>query len=276
MLAKYNEMKLEKLLEEFINIYTIRNNITTVVTYEDILLCISSFSMLPTWPATIFVNTKQCSQAAPYYITVRQDSLSLEDEFSNYLIYDKVINCHYKVFQEQHPKAFYFCNKLIKLILIAKLSSYIEGTTADNLGIAHLDFKPAYNQFDFNELIIHQIVHTLLYINDYLQPQIEDKYKTLLVATNGKHKRGGSHFPLYVLFHSFCVGVEILQHRIASNTLNSKVNYHSSTASIINRCKTGLTILNKNSQYFTSKGYSILNSYGEMLDNLVVRIKNDE
>jgi hypothetical protein len=185
---------------------------------------------------------------------------------------DGVIKNYFNKLKVSYPKAVKFCNQLIKVILMANLGAYVESTSAESLGIAHLDFKKHYNENDFNELIIHQITHMLLFIDDYIEPQVVFSNKMLPIVTTIKNKRGGNAFPFYTLFHSFCVGVEVLQYRYLSNTLTASINYHAETLTAIKRCSNCFDVLNENSLFFTEKGRRILNEYREALYDLKTRI----
>lgn len=268
MFAFFNKNKLDTLLTDFERKYANEHRLAEMLSYDKILPNISSFNTAPDWNETVFLTKSQSLNIIPSYISKREDYLSLDSRSSAILIEEKKIDEHYKSFSHVHPMAALFCNKLIKVILIAELDSYIEGTTADGLGIAHIDFKKNFNQEDFNELIIHQITHMLLFIDDFIEPQVEDSKKNLPIRTAATHKRGGNFFPLYILFHSFCVGIEVLNYRFNFKTLEAPVNYHPTTSIAMQRCKEGFLILNEHINLFTLKGKKLLRLYGELLHKL--------
>lgn len=268
MFAFFNENKLDILLTDFERKYATKNKLAEMLSYDKILLNISSFNTVPDWNETVFLTKYQSLNIIPSYINKREGYFSHDNRYSAILVEEKKIDEHYKSLNHTHPIAACFCNKLIKAILIAELDSYIEGTTADGLGIAHIDFKENFNQDDFNELIIHQITHMLLFIDDFIEPQVEDSKKQLPIRTVTTHKRGGNFFPLYILFHSFCVGIEVLNYRFNFQKLEAPVNYHPTTATAIQRCKEGLLILNGYIDLFTLKGKKLLGSYSELLHKL--------
>mgnify|MGYP003631362021 CR=1 FL=1 len=273
MFIQYDESNLENLISKFCSSFAIKKNLPQTLTYEAALRHISSFIVLPDWNKTTFITKSQSIKIIPSYILHRDAFLSKKDDLSTQLINSKRLDDYYLMLEKSHPKAVYFCNKILKVILIAGLDSYIEGTTSDGLGIAHIDFKSHYNQQDFNELIIHQITHTLLFIDDYVALQVEGPKKELSIKTTAKNKRGGNSFPLYVLFHSFCVGVEILNYRLKSEMLDAPVNYHPVTSIALNRCKQGFAILHNNINLFTPNGRKLLRDYGNHLDELLVWMK---
>ena len=116
----------------------------------------------------------------------------------------------------------------------------------------------------------------LLFIDDYIEPQMENSNKSIQITTPAKHKRGGNEFPIYILFHSFCVGVEVLQHRLISKTLTAPINYHAKTTTAIKRCSECFLLLTENCSLFTAKGQDILRAYGEIIDHLKDSILNDD
>jgi hypothetical protein len=270
-----DEKGLEILIDSFCVSFAKKNKLLNVPTYEQVLQHISHFTVSPDWKETNFLAAEQAIKIIPPYINQRSELIS-KDDYSSILINDGLVNNYFKVLEKSCPKAVLFCNQLIKVILLANLDSYIEGTSADGLGIAHIDFKKHYNENDFNELIIHQITHMLLFIDDYIEPQMDNLNKSIQITTLVKHKRGGNEFPLYILFHSFCVGVEVLQYRVISNTLTAPINYHAQTITAIKRCGECFHILNENSSLFTSKGKDILRDYGDIVDRLSTGALNAE
>jgi len=274
MFAQYDENKLEKLLNEFCLSFAIKNQQSKAPDYKTILQSISAFIVCPDWDTTAFLTKNLSRDVIPSYVIHRESYLSSKDTFSEHLINEKILDNYYLALNKSYPKVVHFCNKLLKIILIAELGSYIEGTTADGLGIAHLNFKSHYNQLDFNELIIHQITHMLLFIDDYVEPQVEASNKNIPIATTSQHKRGGNSFPLYILFHSLCVGVEILAYRLKSQTLTTPINYHPETSIAVSRCKAGFATLQENMKFFTLKGRKLLREYGDYLDEVIIRIEN--
>lgn len=273
MLTLIDEKELAILIDSFCISFAKKNSLLNAPTYEQVLQHISHFIVSPNWKETRFLASEQAIKIIPPYIKKRAELIS-KDDYSSILINDGLINNYFKLLEKSCPKAALFCNQLIKIILLANLDSYIEGTSANGLGIAHIDFKNHYNQNDFNELIIHQITHMLLFIDDYIEPQIDDLNKPIQITTSIKHKRGGNKFPLYILFHSFCVGVEVLQYRAVSNTLTTPINYHAQTITAIKRCSECFHILNENSSLFTSRGKDILKKYGDIVDRLSTEVLN--
>ena len=271
MFTKFNEKKLGCLMDDFCGSFAKINNLYEIPKYGQVLQHISCFVVLPDWEETYFLSKEQAKKIIPLYVEQRRDLFS-EDDYSSVMIDEGLISNYFKSLKTTCPKAAQFCNQLIKVLLLANLDSYIEGTSASGLGIAHIDFKKHYNENDFNELIIHQITHMLLFIDDYIDPHVVDSNKMLPIQTAVKHKRGGNNFPLYTLFHSLCVGVEVLHYRLTSDTLMATVNYHAQTLTAIKRCSDCLILLTENIALFTSKGSKILREYQGIIDDLRIRI----
>lgn len=275
MFTLIDEKGLELLVDDFCSAFAKKNHLLNVPTYEQVLQHVSYFLVQPAWQKTKFFASQQAIEIIPLYIKQRTGVIS-EGDYSSILINDGLVDYYYKVLEKSQPKAVLFCNKLIKVILMANLDFYIEGTSADGLGIAHIDFKKNYNENDFNELIVHQITHMLLFIDDYIEPQIDNLNKSIQITTALNHKRGGNKFPLYILFHSFCVGVEILQYRVISNTLTAPINYHAQTIKAMERCTECLAILNANISLFTTNGKNILRDYDDIVSRLRDKVINAE
>ena len=271
MFTTFNEKKLKNLMDDFCGSFAKINNLYDIPKYGHVLQHISCFVVLPDWKETYFLSRGHAKEIIPSYVDQRRDLFS-DDDCSSVMINEGLISNYFKALKTTCPKAVHFCNQLIKVLLLANLDSYIEGTSASGLGIAHIDFKKHYNENDFNELIIHQITHMLLFIDDHIDPHVVDSNKMLPIETTVKHKRGGNSFPLYTLFHSLCVGVEVLHYRLTSDTLMATVNYHAQTVTAIKRCSDCLVVLIENIALFTSKGSNVLREYEAILDDLRIRI----
>jgi hypothetical protein len=153
----------------------------------------------------------------------------------------------------------------MKIIVINYLTEYIEGTTDETLGLSCLDFKDHYKIQDYYELLVHQLVHKMTFIDNRLHPQLLPEYKQFVIETPFVHKAGGNHFSLYIGFHSYLVGVEILHYRKITHTLDFQGNYHGNTASIMKKCQRGYQLLSQYKHYFTAHGQEILLRANEFL-----------
>ncbi len=153
---------------------------------------------------------------------------------------------------------FNMANIVIKVVIINRLNGYTNGTTEDALGLAVIDYKLLFNKTDFHELVFHQVVHMLTYLDDKINSHLPNHLKADPVSSDLVHRAGGNQFPLYIFFHSYLVGVEILLYRLKMNHLDFNGNYHGPTKRIIERCIKGRRLLDDHLDKFTEQGRLIL------------------
>ena len=165
------------------------------------------------------------------------------------------------------------CNFLIKVVLINQLQSYTNGTTDETIGLSTIDFKDHFGEDDFIELIIHQMTHMALFLDDRCYLHMEEKNKNFLIETGMRFVLGGTMFPAYIAFHSYIVGVEILQFRRQVMNLHFKGNYHGDTARIIKVCLAFKRSLMDHSSLFALRGISLLSDASNMLDQIILDYK---
>lgn len=173
--------------------------------------------------------------------------------------------------ERDNAELYNLSNFIIKILLVNQLSSYTNGTLKDMIGLACLDFKDNYNEQDFLELIVHQMTHMILFIDDYSCIHMPEENKNVMIETGLKFVLGGTKFPAYIIFHSFIVGVEVLCFRLQSTGLEYIGNYHGSTGRIIDICKIFKRCLLNESGLITSRGQYILGAAFEIFDNIVDR-----
>lgn len=148
-----------------------------------------------------------------------------------------------------------FC---IRLIVINQLSKYTNGTTEDTLGVANFNFRDDFDELDFQELLVHQLVHMLLFIDDTLTPHMAPKDKVVPIQTGMPFVLGGTAFPAYLAFHSYIVAVEILLYRAATKQWGVCPRYHRSTARIIRIIEAFRPALDAHAALFTRRAQEIL------------------
>ncbi|WP_333911699.1 hypothetical protein [Xanthomonas hortorum] len=90
-----------------------------------------------------------------------------------------------------------FC---VRLIVVNQLSEYTNGTTEDTIGVANFNFKDDFDELDFHELLVHQLVHMLLFVDDTLDPHMAQDRKDVQVETGLPFVMGGTCFPIYLAF----------------------------------------------------------------------------
>lgn len=159
-----------------------------------------------------------------------------------------------------------FC---VRLIVINQLSEYTNGTTEDTLGVANFNFRDDFDELDFQELLVHQLVHMLLFIDDTITPQMQPGCKETPIETGLPFVLGGTAFPAYLAFHSYVVAVEMLLYRNATNQWDACPKYHRSTARVIRIINAFKVALRPNASLFTERGQEILRRAEEAVAPLV-------
>jgi hypothetical protein len=169
---------------------------------------------------------------------------------------------------KSHPEIFRLANFVIKIIVINQLCSHTNGTTADMVGLICMDFKDHFETNDFIEDIVHQMTHTLLFLDNFNQPHMIQDAEEIMIETGLKFVLGGTKFPAYLAFHSYLVGVEILYFRMNTTGLGYNGKYHGDTDRIFRVCDIFRKSLIKNIDLFTPRGQSFLNDSFVLLDNI--------
>jgi hypothetical protein len=157
-----------------------------------------------------------------------------------------------------NAEIFNLSNFLIKIILLNHLESYIDGTTGETIGLSCMDFKDHFDEEDFIELIVHQMTHMILFMDDYFNKHMFNNDKDIMIDVGLKYVLGGTQFPIYIAFHSYLVGIEILNFRWQFNGLNYTGKYHGTTTRIVNGCESFQVGLKGNLSLFSSRAQSIL------------------
>lgn len=169
---------------------------------------------------------------------------------------------------EQNSEIYQLANFVIKIINVSQLKFYTNGTTKDTIGLASINFKDDFDQQDFIELIVHQLTHMILFLDDYIHYHLDFKNKELMVEAGLSYRLGGTKFPLYTMFHSYVVGVEVLCFRYKSTGFPYQGNYHGSTSRIIKICTDFKNCLMNNIELFSPRGQSILNDSFVLFDQV--------
>jgi len=170
--------------------------------------------------------------------------------------------------ESMNREIFDLSNFLIKIILINHLKSYTDGTTADTIGLSCMDFKDHFDAEDFIELIVHQMTHMILFMDDYSNRHMLNQDKDKMIDVGIKYVFGGTKFPIYIAFHSYLVGIEILNFRKHFNGFNYEGRYHGTTARIINGCTSFEKGLKKNLALFSPRALSILEDAFDSLNRI--------
>lgn len=224
-----------------------------------------------TWNMPKFINYVSFSNYAPRFSnTIKKyfvpNSITLEKRLSS----DYFIQ-FLKQFTNKE-KDYRLAEIIIKLVIINAQKQYYEGTSSEYLGIAFMNYQDHFVAEDFFELMYHQLIHTLVFIDDILTTQLSNSKKTFKVTTNLPHRGGGNDFRLYVLFHSYLVGVEILHYRIQNNSLDFIGNYHGNTRKVINKTKGVREAFMGLESQFTPHGQQIIADYDKTFKDFINQI----
>ncbi len=155
---------------------------------------------------------------------------------------------------------------LIKIIVVNQLAKHTNGTTIDTLGLACIDFKDHFDSNDFVELVVHQMTHMLLFMDNFNNPHMLADNYDVMIETNLKYVQGGTKFPAYLAFHSYIVGVEMLTFRKNFTGWDFVGNYHGSTERIFKVCLSFRKSLQQKNNLFTDRGKSFLDDADIHLD----------
>lgn len=215
-----------------------------------------------------FLNFKEFSSISPLYAIKKRDHFSVNSNLLEERIKSNFFERALESLRRRSDDLYRLCMFLVRIVVLNQLNSHTNGTTFDTLGVVFLDFKDNYDQEDFIELLIHQVVHMLYFLEHRVQPHIFIEHESKMIETNLKYVRGGTAFPAYLAFHSYLVGVEILQYRLHYGLQDYFRNYHGSTDRIFSLCNKFRICMEKNANLFSDRGQIILGNASNMLDKL--------
>ncbi len=173
--------------------------------------------------------------------------------------------------KDRNPELYELCNFLIKLIILNKMNDHVNGSKKDRIGIFIFDFKDNYTKEDFIEITIHQLTHMILFLDHIITPHIDEDNEKRNIPVDLKFIRGGHDFPVYLAFHSYIVGVEILTYRLNYKTTNEVREYHGSTKRIFSVTEKFRQAIERNIVYFTNNGLKLFQEVSDIFNDL----KND-
>lgn len=160
--------------------------------------------------------------------------------------------------REKAPRLVELADFCIRLIVVNQLSEYTNGTTEDTIGVANFNFKDDFGELDFQELLVHQLVHMFLFVDDTLDPHMSADSKDILIETGLPFVMGGTRFPIYLAFHSYIVAVEMLLYREATQQLDACPTYHRSSARVVRIIHALRDALQDSYAMFGARGQMIL------------------
>tara|TARA_R110000868_G_scaffold396846_2_gene669208 strand:- start:6732 stop:7610 length:879 start_codon:yes stop_codon:yes gene_type:complete len=234
--------------------------------YNRFLSMDSIFNDIVDWSSPEFVSFPESKQYSAKYYSEKHLYFDINIPEIDNMITSKYFSNAFSELKFENRAVFDMANLVIKVVIINRLKAYTNGTTEDALGLAVIDYKLQFNKIDFQELIFHQVIHMLTYLDDKINSHLPTHLKTDLVSSDLVHKAGGNQFPLYIIFHSYLVGVEVLLYRKKMNNLDFEGNYHGPSRRLIERCIKGRLMLDDHFDKFTEHGKMIL---GKAHDRLI-------
>lgn len=234
---------------------------------------ISVFETPVTWPDIKIVDFEVLKAVAPTHAKNIQPHMATNTKILSEKIKSDFFYNALNQLKNNNEEMFSLVNLVIKMILINQLSSYTNGTTEKTIGLASMDFKDHFLEQDFIELVIHQLTHMLLFLDDRLSPHCLPENKQIMIETNEiKYRLGGTKFPAYLAFHSYLVGVEVLLFRLDYFDKNTPFQYHGSLERIIRLCKLFEKSLLTNINLFTPRGKEFLENASVFFQPTVAKI----
>ncbi|MDX7997731.1 hypothetical protein FE394_00590 [Xenorhabdus sp. Reich] len=227
--------------------------------YDDFIKNKSVFSVIPNKKFPVFTSYKEGLKFCQNHLISLKDKFSENTEKIENMIKNKIFYEWFDTLKD-HDEIYTLINKIIKLVIINKLSSYTNGTTKNSIGLACIDFKDNFSKQDFLELIFHQLIHMVLFIDDIASSHMKEDDKLITVEVEGiKSIFNDNKFPIYTLFHSYIVGVEIFNYRSELFGIKSNSTYHGTTERIIKLCQTMAISIEKNIFLFSNRAKDIFN-----------------
>ncbi len=227
--------------------------------YHQLLNCLSVFTQSIDKPDILFIDFPQLKPYAKNYWHSKQELFQKNSELLQNRLNGNFFQEALDILRTQNINLYQLSQFIIKIVVINQLAAHTNGTTEDLLGLAILDFKDHYQHEDFIELIIHQLTHMLLFLDERVNPHMPAASKNILIDTETiQFIRGGTKFPIYLAFHSYIVGVEVLCFRAEMGELQYQGNYHGNTERILRICKQFKFCLENNFDLFYEPAQAIL------------------
>ncbi|MFK7824301.1 MAG: hypothetical protein AB8G05_09095 [Oligoflexales bacterium] len=154
---------------------------------------------------------------------------------------------------------------LVRYIIIHSMQQYTKGTTEDSLGLVIINGQDHLEKEDYIELMVHQMNHMIMFLDDKLNPQVSNENKCLPITLPINTAAGTRSMSFYVLLHSFMVGVEVLLFRKKFATESFHGAFHGSTSQLTSRCMHAFHLLADKRDYLLPRGVWILEAYREQL-----------
>lgn len=255
------------------SVYNLTNN-KLKQGYYNLLYNRSVFENKINWDGIKMLDFNELLDIAPYFCVNKKKHFDINSiALKNRLSSDFFENALIKI-KNQDEALYNLCCFIIKVILINQLKSYTNGTNQDTIGLASMDFKDNFLEQDFIELVIHQLTHMLLFIDNLSANHISNDNKDKMIEIGLKNKLGGTKFSAYLTFHNYIVGVEVLCFRNKSTGLDYEGIYHGSTKRILNVCEQFQKGLLNNIDLFTDRASGIFYKSNILFNGYLEKISN--
>lgn len=144
-----------------------------------------------------------------------QDSM-IEEIYESDILLDKIriTNDAINVFTQKHPILHTLFDLVIHSIFFANSKLSGGGTVSSGIGVLWLNNRPHWSQQDLIELLIHEMTHTLVFIDEVAHVHITD-YRIVADEENFalsailKRRR-----PVDKVYHSILVSIEVIESRL--------------------------------------------------------------
>lgn len=217
----------------------------------------SVFEVPINWDSILFTDFEALKCIAPTFCIKKRKFFASNSSLLMERLSGNFFHMALLKLKEQSEEIFDLAQFMIKMILINQLESYTNGTTHETIGLSSIDFKDNFEDQDFIELIVHQMTHMILFIDDFCHSHMLSADKERMIDTELKYKLGGTKFPAYIAFHSYIVGVEVLCFRKNATGFEYTGNYHGSTKRIIKICNEFQKSLTNEMHLFSPRGRSL-------------------
>jgi hypothetical protein len=201
--------------------------------YHKFLLNKSIFNKTIDWDTIKIMDFEQINAIAPNFYVDNKKFYAINSAKLSDNLQCGFFDVALQQFQKNSNELYGLAQFLIKIIIINQLTSYTNGTTLKTIGLSSMDFKDHFDEHDFIELLVHQLIHIILFIDYFKSHHITLQNMDVMIEVGMPYRLGGTAFPAYLAFHSYIVGVEILAFRNDMGRLMAATNYHGSTARII-------------------------------------------
>jgi len=209
---------------------------------------------------------------SPLYCNQKKHHFDYNSPLLTYRLNNRYFHHALCKINELNSEIYQLANFIIKIIVLNQLNSHTNGTTEDSIGLSFMNFKDHFDIQDFIELVFHQLIHMLLFVDHHSTPHMITGTRDLMIETGLPYVLGGTKFPAYLAFHSYIVAVEVLFFRVQVTSLSHKTHYHGDTHRIVKVCDSFQTCMIKHFDLFSTRGQSFLNDSFIMLDTVYSKV----